>query len=121
VDRWELVTAVAAEQGGVVQAEQALAAGFNRDEIRSLYRSGRWRRLARGHYLVGATDAAGEDDRRSRIRAAISAAGTEACAVLDTAAELLGIAGLPRRVPIHVNVPGSRPRHQRVDHTVLLH
>lgn len=121
VDRWGLVTAIAAEQGGVVRAEQAVEAGFHRDEIRSLYRAGRWRRLARGHYLIDATGTAGDDNHRARIRAAVSAAGPAACAVLDTAAELHGIAGLRRRDPVHVNVPGSRPRHQRVDRAVHLH
>jgi predicted transcriptional regulator of viral defense system len=90
------VAAFAARQGGLVQAEQALSAGFGRDEIRSLYRSGRWRRLARGHYLVDPVARVGEDDRRARIMAAISATGPGACAVLDTALEVLGIAGLRR-------------------------
>ena len=108
---------VAAEQGGLVRADQALAAGFSRNEIASLCRSGRWRRLARAHYLI----TAGPVERTSRIRAAVSAAGPDACAVLRTAAELHGIQGLRRSDQIHVNVPGSRPRHQRADGLTVVH
>ena len=55
------------------------------------------------------------------IQTAIAPAGPDACAVLDTAAEVLGIAGLRRTDRIHVNVPGSRPRHQRADGAVVVH
>ena len=118
MDRWSVVNTVAAEQGGVVRAEQAVAAGFSRNDISSLCRSGKWRRLARGYYLLGT---GGAPDRMTLIRTAIAAAGPQSCAVLDTAAEVLGIAGLRRSDRIHVNVPGSRPRHQRADRRVFVH
>ena len=122
MNRWDVVAGVASDQGGVVRADQALAAGFSRNDIGSLCRSGRWRRLARGHYLVTPDP----DDRTARIRAAVSAAGPDACAVLGTAAELLGIAGLRASDRIHVSVPGTAPRHQRargleVRHQLVLH
>jgi Transcriptional regulator, AbiEi antitoxin/Protein of unknown function (DUF559) len=118
VDRWSVLADVAATQGGVVRAEQALAAGFTRNDTRNLWRSGRWRRLSRGHYLTRPT---GEVDRATRIRAAVSAAGPSACAVLGTAVELHGPAGLRRSDRIHVNVPGALPRHQRADRDVVVH
>jgi predicted transcriptional regulator of viral defense system len=118
VDRWSVVAAVAARQDGVILAGQAVAAGFARHEIASLCRSGRWLRLARGHYLLRA-DAVG--DQRARIRAAVSASGPAACAVLAAAAELHGIAGLRQADGIHVNVPGSSPRPQRLAGDVDLH
>jgi hypothetical protein len=113
-----VVTTVAAQQDGVIRAAQAIAAGFARHEIASLCRSGRWRRLARGHYLVQA-DASG--DRRARIRAAVSAAGPGACAVLAAAADLHGIAGLRRTDQVQVNVPGSSPRPQRLAGDIDVH
>jgi len=116
VYRWSIVAAVAAEQDGVLRADQALRAGFARHEIASLCRSGRRRRLARGHYLVRPS---ATNDRTSRIRAAVSAAGPKACAVLGSAAELHGIAGLRRSDVLHVSVPEARI--QRVDGHVVVH
>ncbi|MET8906177.1 type IV toxin-antitoxin system AbiEi family antitoxin domain-containing protein [Micromonospora sp. NPDC004551] len=42
---------VAARQGGVVTAAQAVSLGFSRDQVRHLARSGRWIRVARGCFV----------------------------------------------------------------------
>lgn len=115
------VLRVAARQDGVVTVGQALAAGFSREQIRSLCRSRRWVRLGRGCVLptpeVGPVAL-----RRARIRAAVTSLGPGACAVLDTAAELHRIAGLRSTSTIHVSVPPGRPRPQRLsDPDVAVH
>jgi hypothetical protein len=110
---------VAATQDGVITAEQALCAGLSRTEIRDLCRSGRWHRLARGTYFVGGN--AGHMPRRAEIRAAVLSLGPGAIAVLHTAAELFGIAGLRRTDEIHVSVPIDHPRPQRIHEGLVLH
>ena len=116
MDRWELLDRVACD--GIVTAEQAMAAGLARHDIASMRRSGRWQRLGRGVYLIRSD---GNGDRISRIRATVVAAGPNAFAVLDSAAELHGIAGLPRPDRIHVGVPASDPHRQRLGGGVALH
>lgn len=91
---------------------QALSAGFSRDQIRYLCRSGRWIRLARGCFLPAA-EMSGAALRRARIRAAVTSLGPGAVAVLDTAAELHQVGGLRPTSAIHVSVPVDRPRPQR--------
>ena len=49
------VAAIDAGQRGAVTARQAQAAGFTAEEIRTMVRSGRWRRLRRGVYVDAAT------------------------------------------------------------------
>ncbi|MGC1212453.1 MAG: type IV toxin-antitoxin system AbiEi family antitoxin domain-containing protein [Micromonospora sp.] len=109
---FDLLLRVAARHGGVVTVDQALSAGFSRDQIRYLCRSGRWIRVARGCF-VPAAEVGGAALRRARIRAAVTSLGTGAVAVLDTAAELHQIAGLRPTSAIHVSVPVNRPRPQR--------
>ena len=46
-----LLRAIARTQGGVVTAEQALAAGLTREEIRRLVRQKAWTRIRRGAYV----------------------------------------------------------------------
>ncbi|TCB91303.1 hypothetical protein E0H26_26025 [Micromonospora zingiberis] len=108
----DLLSRVAAGRGGVVSTAQALAAGYTRDQIRHFVRSGRWARVARGRFVL-----TGEADvrrlRRARIRAAVESLGPAAVAVLDTAAELHGMAGLRATSRIHVSVPVDQPRPQR--------
>ncbi|HKO34053.1 MAG TPA: type IV toxin-antitoxin system AbiEi family antitoxin domain-containing protein [Candidatus Limnocylindria bacterium] len=113
MDRWELIDQIAMD--GVITAAQAMAAGIGRNDIVSMCRSGRWRRLCRGTYLIRAAD----DERPARIRAAVLAAGPGACAVLDTAAQLHGIAGLRRDDLIHVCVPPGARHQTRPD--VVIH
>ncbi len=138
MEPFDLIATIAAAQDGVVTAEQALDAGLTRDRIRQLCRSGRWQRFRRGIYLLpeqrsesaeagpgsalvlgrggaapfgrGPTMAQG---RRALIRAAVTALGPGATAVLRTAADLHGMAGLPGSQEIHVSVPVPRARAPR--------
>jgi hypothetical protein len=100
---------------------QALRAGLARHEVDRLCRTGSWLRLAWGAYLVDAETFDGVP-RRARIRAAVWSAGPEALAILDTAAELQGIAGLRRGEEIHISVPVADPRAQRsADPRIVVH
>src|SRR5215475_5415845 len=91
----QLIRTIAADQHGVVTAEQCRADGIGKDTVQRLCRSREWLRLSRAVYLVGAEDAP-EPPRAAVIRAAVLSAGPEAIAVLDTAAEIHGIAGILR-------------------------
>jgi hypothetical protein len=106
-----MVTAMAADRDGVVTLTEARRAGLALHEVESLVRAGRWRRLARGAYLIDPPD--GAAPRRARIRAAVASNGPDAVAVLATAAELHDIAGLRPSDEIHVSVPGSGARAAR--------
>lgn len=121
MDEPPLIKSIAASQDGVVTKAQAIGAGLARHEVDTLCRSGRWRRLARGVYLVDA-DLVDVVPRRARIRAAVISLGLKAVAVLDTAAELHGVAGLRRTDEIHVSLPGeaAKAQHDR-DPTVVIH
>jgi hypothetical protein len=107
----DVVARIALMQDGIVTAAQALEAGLSRTDIRHLCRRRRWRRLALGAYYVW-TDR--DPSRPALIRAAVASLGPRAAAVLDTAAELYGIAGMRRTEEIHVSVPVADPRAQRV-------
>ncbi|MFG3553949.1 type IV toxin-antitoxin system AbiEi family antitoxin domain-containing protein [Micromonospora sp. NPDC047557] len=108
----QLLCEVAAGQDGMVTLAQALRAGLTRGQIRQLCRSGRWRRLLRGCFVPDA-ELSDSTLRRARVRAAVVGLGPGAFAVLDTALELHGIAGLRRTPLVHVSVPVDRPRPQR--------
>ncbi|MET8265200.1 type IV toxin-antitoxin system AbiEi family antitoxin domain-containing protein [Micromonospora arida] len=108
----QLLRHIAAGQDGMVTLGQALRAGLTRDQIRQLHRSGRWQRLLRGCLLPEA-ELSDSTRRRARIRAAVMSLGPGAFAVLDSALELHGIAGLRRSAQVHVSVPVERPRPQR--------
>lgn len=110
---------IAARQDGMVTARQALDAGFSRDQIRQFCRAGRWTRLMPGCFLIDGR-AGPAFPRRARIRAAVTSLGVGAFAVLDTAAELHGIAGVRRNRTIHVSVPVNQPRPQRHSTATLL-
>jgi hypothetical protein len=101
---------LAARQDGVITRAQAAAVGMARHEVDSLCRAGRWARLARGVYLV---DGSRLPTRRALIRAVLLSLGPGAVAVLDTAAELHGIAGLPPSETVHVSLPGDATRATR--------
>ncbi|MET8229396.1 type IV toxin-antitoxin system AbiEi family antitoxin domain-containing protein [Micromonospora sp. NPDC005298] len=121
MDRADIVRSITSAQDGLITRAQALRSGFSRYEIDHLVAIGRWRALARAVYL---TDSRCGDapDRRSRIRAALLSLGTGAHAVFGTAAELYGIAGLPRRDEIHVGLPGRAAKLARVsDPAIVLH
>ncbi|MFF5054267.1 hypothetical protein ACFY1S_13905 [Micromonospora sp. NPDC000663] len=121
MDRADLVRSIAGAQDGLITRAQALQAGFSRHEIDHLVAISRWLALARAVYL---TDSRCGDSpgRRCRIRAALLSLGTNAHAVFGTAAELYGIAGLPRRDEIHVGLPGRAAKLARVsDPAIVLH
>ncbi|SCG56753.1 type IV toxin-antitoxin system AbiEi family antitoxin domain-containing protein [Micromonospora humi] len=99
-------------QGEFVTVSEALRRGLSRDQIRQLVRSGRWTRVSRGCYLP-MPDPPAAALRRTRISAAVASLGPGAVAVLHTAAELHGIAGLRPTAAIHVSVPPDRPHAQR--------
>jgi hypothetical protein len=110
---------LAATQDGTVTLAQARAAGLTFEDVQRHCRAGRWRPLARAVYRI---DGVAAPARRARIRATVTSFGPRAFAVLDTAAELLGIAGLPQRDHIHVSLPGVAARARRsTDAAVSVH
>ncbi|MBX6721864.1 MAG: type IV toxin-antitoxin system AbiEi family antitoxin domain-containing protein, partial [Dactylosporangium sp.] len=121
MDSFMVIRRVAARQDGIVTRAQAIAAGLLRHEIDGLVRSGRWARLARGVYLVDAACGDGPS-WRARVRAAVASLGPHAVAVLGTAAELHGIAGLRDTEEIHVSLPGWAARTApRADPALVIH
>ncbi|MEV0213503.1 type IV toxin-antitoxin system AbiEi family antitoxin domain-containing protein [Micromonospora sp. NPDC050695] len=108
----QLLRDIAAGQDGMVTLTQALRAGLSRDQVRQLCRSGRWQRLLRGCYIPDA-EPSESTLRRARVRAAVVGLGPGAFAVLDTALDLHGIAGLRRSPQVHISVPVDGPRPQR--------
>ncbi|WP_428962678.1 type IV toxin-antitoxin system AbiEi family antitoxin domain-containing protein [Micromonospora fluostatini] len=111
----------AGRQDGLVTRAQARRAGLSRHDVDNLVSSGRWRLVARAVYLTDARDR-GAVSRRCRVRAAVLSLGPHARLVFDTAAELHGIAGLPRSDEIHVGLPGRHARIARVsDPAIVLH
>ncbi|RIV33183.1 hypothetical protein D2L64_24325 [Micromonospora radicis] len=63
-----------------------------------------------------------QPSRRQQVRAALLSLGPAAFAVLGTAAELHGIAGLPSSDEIHVGLPGTAAKRARVGQPqVVLH
>jgi hypothetical protein len=117
-----LVRAAASRQDGVVTGWQCRQLGMGPDQIKALCRSGRWRRLYRGVYLVDA-DVVTEPSQAGLARAAQLSGGPHAVAVLGTAAAILGIGGLPRADgTVHLSLPGNRARPGRLaDHGLVLH
>ncbi|MDO3703939.1 type IV toxin-antitoxin system AbiEi family antitoxin domain-containing protein [Micromonospora sp. C28SCA-DRY-2] len=110
---------IAGGQDGLVTRAQATRIGFTRHEIDNLVTFGRWRRLARAVYLASRATAE-EPSRRCLIRAALLSLGPKAHAVLGTAAELHGIAGLPRSDEIHVALPGVAAKLARAQEPGLV-
>jgi len=111
VEPLRTIRLIADRQHGVVTADQCRQIGLAADEVKRLCRAKAWLRLNRAAYLVDAARFGGEPPRPSVIRAALFSAGPNAVAVLGTAAELHGIAGL-RDDLVHVSLPGpdARPR-----------
>jgi very-short-patch-repair endonuclease len=100
--------AITAEmQYGVFTAEQARAAGFNREAMRHRVASGRWERLVEGVYRLPGTRRTWEQ----RLCAATLAAGPCAAASHRSAAALLAIPGFDRSGTPEVTTPRSR-RHR---------
>ncbi len=76
------------------RSTMTLACGLQYADIRRLCRAGRWRRLFPRTYLVDA-DFLTDVPRRAWLQAALLSYGRHACLVGSTAAEVLGIQGLP--------------------------
>jgi hypothetical protein len=113
VEPWDLIRSVAAEQDGVVTAVQCEQVGISASEVKRLCRAGDWIRLNRAMYLVSAAGFTDPPPRRSVIRASVLSAGPNAVAVLATAAEVHGIAGLRRHGDVHISVPVADARNRR--------
>ena len=62
-----LLRAISDTQGGVVTAEQALAAGLTREEIRRLVRGNSWTRIRRGAYVETPVWATADPCTRHRL------------------------------------------------------
>ncbi|GAA0808760.1 endonuclease domain-containing protein [Spirilliplanes yamanashiensis] len=110
MDTHTFLRSVAHRQDGVVTHGQALAAGVPEHEIGTLCLTGRWVPLAE---LVYSVDRSVVVSRRARVRAAVLSLGPGAVAVLETAAELHGMAGPQVTDTIYVAVrsaTGSRGR-----------
>lgn len=121
MDPLTVLRRIAASQDGMVTLEQARAAGLTPYDVHDFCRTGRWRRLARAAYLVDGAEC-DQPSRRARIRAAVASLGPNAVAVLSTAAELHGIAGLRATEEVHVSVPGVLARARRpTDPAVVVH
>ncbi|WP_307871050.1 hypothetical protein [Micromonospora sp. C51] len=100
---------------------QALEHGYTRHEVDNLVASGRWQSLARAVYLPQPLWVA-EPSRRQLVRAALLSLGPAAHAVHESAAELHGIASLPRSDEIHIGLPGAAAKRARVRQpNVVLH
>jgi hypothetical protein len=112
-----LLRVVAAGQHGVVTARQCREAGLPPDTVKRLLRQRHWLRLSRGAYLVEPVPS-----RLATIRAASFSAGPAAVAVLGTAAEVHGIAGVHQSDAVHLSLPGvaAKPRRS-TEATVHMH
>ncbi|WP_198664148.1 type IV toxin-antitoxin system AbiEi family antitoxin domain-containing protein [Jiangella endophytica] len=104
------VTAIAAQQDGVISLQQAAAAGLTQRRIGWLVRSGRWQRV---HARVYATFT-GPLSYRGLVWAAILRAGRGAVASHRTAAYLDGLCDDPGPV-VHVTAPADRHVRSRID------
>jgi hypothetical protein len=91
-------------------------------DIKALCRGGRWQRLFRGVYLADA-DLTGPPSPRAVTRAGLLSAGPHAVAVLNTAAAIHGIGGLPKPDgQVHVSLPTQHARaHRVIDTQLALH
>jgi very-short-patch-repair endonuclease len=114
VEPLTIVRAMAEQQHGVVTAVQCIEARLDPNDVRRLCRDRTWLKLHRGVYFVDAPAWGGEPSRLGHIHAAVLSAGPRACAVLGTAAELLGIAGTRREDVVHVSLPGPAARPRRL-------
>jgi predicted transcriptional regulator of viral defense system len=97
------VARIAHMQAGVVSRQQALDGGMSSDAIGRRVRSGYWRQVGRGVYLVSATT----PSRTAQLWTAVHVAGPGAVLSHHTAAELHKITDQPSSL-IHLSVPESR-------------
>jgi very-short-patch-repair endonuclease len=109
-----LIARIAANQHGVIRADQLSAAGLSPAMIHRRVESGQLHRLHRGVYAVGHTKLTNE----GRIIAAVFACGPSAVASHESAAYLWSLS--PRCPPfVHVTVPSYAGRAKRQG--VVLH
>lgn len=109
-----LLQELAVRSGGLVSATQALALGFSYSEVDRRCVLGDWRRLCRGRYLVQPWEYSEDDIRRLLIRATADSLGPRVIAMYGTAAELLGLQGVPSSAPLQFSVsPASARDHRR--------
>jgi hypothetical protein len=104
------IAIIAETQHGVFTAEQARAAGFNREAMRHRVASGRWERLGDGVYRLPGCRRTWEQ----RLCVATLAAGPCSAASHRSAAALLAIPGFERRGAPEVTTPRTR-RHRGRD------
>lgn len=91
------------QQAGVISRGQALHCGFGAGAIGRRLRSGDWRRLQRGVYVVSR----GQPTRLAMLWAAVLGAGEGAALSHQTAAELFRLTDHESSL-IHVTIPASR-------------
>jgi very-short-patch-repair endonuclease len=103
----------AATQHGLITSAQCTALGLAAGQVRERARTGEWRRLCHGVYLIDAHLCDGPAPVDLAVRALLLALGPESLVVLETAAELYGLQGLP---PSDGALHVSRPRASRRSH-----
>lgn len=117
----DLARAIAARQDGLVTTRQAQRVGLTYGDVRAFRRRGEWHPLTRGVNLLDAELFVDGVPERAWWRAALLAHGAEFALVGPTAAEALGMAGLPQhRDEIEVGWVGGRSRHPRAADTTTL-
>lgn len=94
---------LAHSQDGVISRKQALGGGMSADTIEGLLRTGRWRTLRRGVYLVFM----GNPSRNANFWAALHRAGSDAVLSHQTAAELFKLTD-GRSSSIHITISDKR-------------
>lgn len=113
VDAEVALRELASRQDGLVTAAQALTLGYSRTVIGRLRRSGRWRVVAPGVYLIDADLVSEPLSSRVWWRAALLFSGPRACLVASSALRAYGVHGLPFERCIEVGVIGGPSRHGR--------
>ncbi len=105
-------------QAGIIDRNQALAAGFSRGQIEYRLKSGAWRST---HPRVYATFT-GPLTREARLWSAVRFAGDGAMLSHETAAEVHGIIDKPLGSKIHLTVPSRRrPAQHRQARGIVIH
>ncbi|MEV0267255.1 type IV toxin-antitoxin system AbiEi family antitoxin domain-containing protein [Hamadaea sp. NPDC050747] len=113
----------AQRQNWILTAAQALDSGLGRTEIERLVRSGRWRRLFRGVYLIQGDTMAADLADEILIRAAHLALGPHSVAVRKTAALLHHIPGWQATgTPLEFAIPPQAAAPKRIlDRSIKIH
>lgn len=105
----QAITALARTQHGLITLDQAIAHGASPDAVGRLVASGRWSRVRRGVYVVGAAARTWEQ----RMLGTCLAAGPDSMAAARSAGRLWGLVDRPGRPELlvagrrRVRVPGA--------------